>query len=107
VRPVDLVLERAANGRKAGNGWLVSCPIPGHGKGDGDANPSVSLHERSDGTALVNCMAGCETVDVLLGWGLEMRDLFPDNGRGGGGPYTSPETASTRQTLAEREVFSI
>lgn len=29
------------------------------------------------------------------------------NGRGGGGPYTSPETASTRQTLAEREVSSI
>jgi hypothetical protein len=29
------------------------------------------------------------------------------NGRGGGGSYTSSETASTRQPLADREVFSI
>ena len=87
MRPVDFVLERAANARKAGDGWLVSCPLPGHGKGNGDANPSVSLNEAADGTALVNCMAGCETEAVVSGWGLEMRDLFPDDGRGGRGVF--------------------
>ena len=80
MRAVDLVLERAANTRKAGDGWLVSCPLPDHGKGNGDTNPSVSLDEGADGAALVTCRAGCDTEAVLSGWGLHMRDLFPDNG---------------------------
>ncbi len=79
MRPVDLVLERAANVRKAGDGWLVSCPLPKHGKGNGDENPSVSLNEAADGTALIDCKAGCDTEAVVSGWGLQMRDLFPGN----------------------------
>ncbi len=102
MRPVDLVLERAANARKAGDGWLVSCPLPGHGKGNGDANPSVSLNEAADRMALVNCMAGCENEDIVSGWGLEMRDLFPDEDRGGEGSYTPSEIESTRQRSDDR-----
>ena len=79
VRPIDLVLERAAKARKAGKGWLVSCPLPEHGKGNGDANPSVSVDEATDGTALIDCKAGCGTEAVVSGWGLQMRDLFPDD----------------------------
>lgn len=81
MRPVDLVLERAANVRKTGDGWLVSCPLPDHGKGNGDANPSVALDEAADGTVLIDCKAGCDTEAVVSGWGLRMRDLFPDDGR--------------------------
>ncbi len=77
-RPVDLVLERAANTRKVGDGWLVSCPLPNHGKGNGDANPSVALDEAADGTVLIDCKAGCDTEAVVSGWELRMRDLFPD-----------------------------
>lgn len=77
MRPVDLVLERATNVRKARDGWLVSCPMPDHGKGNGDANPSVALDEAADGTALIDCKAGCDTETVVSGWGLSMRDLFP------------------------------
>jgi putative DNA primase/helicase len=65
MRPVELVLERARNSQKAGDGWLVSCPVPGHGKGLGDRDPSVSVTEGNDGRALVNCLAGCETEAVV------------------------------------------
>ena len=61
MMPVDLVLERAKNARKTGSGWLVSCPLPDHGQGRGDRNPSVSVSEGSDNCTLVNCRAGCET----------------------------------------------
>ena len=80
MRPVDKVLERAHNARKAGDGWLVSCPLPDHGKGSGDANPSVKLNEAAGGTALIDCKAGCDTEAVVSGWGLLMQDLFPGNG---------------------------
>jgi hypothetical protein len=98
MRPVDKVLERAESVRKAGAGWLVSCPLPDHGQGRGDRVPSVSVTEGSDNCALVKCQAGCETGDIVAAWGLTMTDLFK---RGdvhwGGGSYTSSENGSTAQ----------
>ncbi len=41
-----------------------------------DRNPSLSIREASDGTLLVKCFAGCETVDVVAALGLSMADLF-------------------------------
>src|SRR5215204_2732029 len=76
MRPVDFVLDRADNPRRAGSGWLVSCPLPDHGQGRGDKNPSVSVTEGDDGRALVNCRAGCQTEDIAAAWGLKMSDLF-------------------------------
>lgn len=97
MRPVDRVLERTEGVRKSGTGWLVSCPLPDHGKGNGDQNPSVCVDERPDGAALVNCMAACETEDVISGWGLRMRDLFLEDGKGGRGSYIPQRNWSTRQ----------
>src|SRR5215211_3889184 len=98
MMPVDLVLERAKNARKTGSGWLVSCPLPDHGQGRGDRNPSVSVSEGSDNRALINCQGGCETEDVVAAWGLTMADLFERrNGHRGGGSYTSRERTSTDQ----------
>src|SRR5215203_2256517 len=82
MRPMDLVLERAGDARKAGEGWLVSCPLPGHGKDRGDRDPSVSVTEGDDGRALVNCLAGCETERIVPAWGLTMANLFEEAGRG-------------------------
>jgi putative DNA primase/helicase len=65
LRPVDKVLERAENARKAGDGWLVSCPVSGHGKGRVDEHPSVSVTEGDDGRALVRCKVGCETETLI------------------------------------------
>ena len=107
-RPVHLVLERADNARRAGGGWLVSCPVAGHGQGRGDVNPSVSVTEGKDGRALVRCKAGCDTESVVSSWGLTMADLFEGrNGHGGGGAYTSSETRSIDQpaTLANYAAY--
>jgi hypothetical protein len=90
---------RAENVLKAGTGWLVSCPLPDHGQGRGDQDPSVSITEGDDGRALVNCLAGCETEAIVEELGLSMADLFESrNGHtGGGGSYTSPKERSTDQ----------
>jgi hypothetical protein len=93
MRPVDLVLKRAGDARKAGDGWLVSCPLPGHGKGRGDRDPSVSVTEGDDGRALVNCLAGCETKRIVPAWGLTMADLFEEGGRGVAYPSGNGATA--------------
>jgi hypothetical protein len=97
-RPVDKVLERVERVREASSGWLVSCPLPDHGQGRGDRNPSVSVTEGSDNCALVHCQAGCETGDIVAAWGLTMADLFEHrNGHRGGESYTPSENGSTDQ----------
>lgn len=85
MRPVDKVLEKAEGIREANSGWLVSCPLPDHGQGRGDKNPSVSVTEGDDGRALVKCNAGCGTEEIVSTWGLSMSDLFenPNGHRGG------------------------
>src|SRR5215203_126123 len=98
MMPVEIVLGRASNARKAGDGWLVSCPCPDHGQGREDKNPSVSVTEGDDGRALVKCHAGCETEAIVIAWGLAMDDLYERrDGHRGGGSYTSSETPSTGQ----------
>jgi hypothetical protein len=47
--PVDVVLGRADNARKVGDGWLMSCPRPDHGQGRGDRNPCVSVTDGDEG----------------------------------------------------------
>lgn len=55
----------ALKGRRNGNGWLVSCPCPNHGKGRGDRFPSLSIADGDDGRLLLRCFAGCQFVDLL------------------------------------------
>jgi hypothetical protein len=86
MRPVDRILERAEKVRKTNSGWLISCPVPGHGKGRGDRDPSVSVGLGREGNFLLKCFAGCDTESVVSALGLEMADLFEhQNGSGGGG----------------------
>jgi hypothetical protein len=100
MRPVDKILEKAEGVYETGSGWLVRCPLPDHGQGRGDRNPSVSVTEGSDSCALVKCQAGCETENILAAWGLTMADLFEHpNGHGGGGSYTPSENGSTDQPV--------
>jgi putative DNA primase/helicase len=63
----------ALKGRRNGNGWLVRCPVPSHGKGRGDRSPSLSVADGDDGKLLATCFAGCtfdEIVDSLHRLGL-------------------------------------
>jgi hypothetical protein len=55
----------ALKGRRNGNGWLVSCPCPNHGKGRGDRSPSLSVSDGDDGRLLLRCFAGCGFLDIL------------------------------------------
>jgi putative DNA primase/helicase len=55
----------ALKGRRNGNGWLVRCPCPNHGKGRGDRFPSLTVADGDDGRLLLRCFAGCDFVDIL------------------------------------------
>ena len=52
-------------GRRNGDGWLVRCPCPNHGKGRGDRFPSLSVADGDSDRLLLRCFAGCEFVDIL------------------------------------------
>jgi hypothetical protein len=94
---LQCVLDRLSGVEPSGNsgGYKARCPIIGHGKGRGDLDPSLHVKESDDGRVLINCRAGCSTVDVVEALGLKMSDLFErrDAGRGGEGAYiTSNES---------------
>lgn len=73
---LDNVLGQLENVRQENGGWRASCPVTGHGKGNGDTNPSLSISEGENGNILLKCRAGCATEEVLQVLGLEMKDLF-------------------------------
>ena len=79
-RPLARVLERFDDVRAVRPGQHVTlCPV------HGDRKPSLHIAEGSDGRVLMNCKAGCSTEMVLKTIGLAWKDLFPQNGTGGGG----------------------
>lgn len=54
---------RALGGIRAGAGYLCRCPVPSHGKGQGDRHPSLSVSDGAHGL-MVHCFAGCSRDDV-------------------------------------------
>ena len=65
------------------NGIAAMAQCPAHD----DNRPSLSLRP-IDGSVLMHCFAGCQTVDVLRAVNLEMRDLYDDRN---GAVYTYPD----------------
>src|SRR5436309_2681253 len=57
-------IARARRGKRHKNGFLISCPVPTHGKGNGDGNPSLLIWDGHT-TVRFKCFAGCDTRDVL------------------------------------------
>lgn len=57
-------IAKALRGQRCGEGFLVRCPVRGHGKGKGDRRPSLVIRD-GDTALLVNCYAGCDRRDVL------------------------------------------
>jgi putative DNA primase/helicase len=74
-------IARTLRGHKHNSGWLVCCPVPAHGNGRGDQNPSLSIRDGDDGKLLAHCFAGCDPLDILDA--LRNRGLLPraENGR--------------------------
>ena len=59
-------LARSTKGAiRNGAGWLIPCPLPSHGRGKGDRNPSLSIADGRDGRLLVTCYAGCDRAEIL------------------------------------------
>lgn len=57
-------IAKALGGHPTDNGWLCHCPVPSHGQGLGDRNPSLWICD-GDERLLAHCYAGCDTKDVL------------------------------------------
>jgi hypothetical protein len=72
----EQIAKALGNAKKIGRGWLASCPLPGHGQGHGDKNPSLSISDGDDGKPLFKCHSGCDQHDVFAA----IRDygLLPD-----------------------------
>jgi putative DNA primase/helicase len=59
-------IAKVLRGKPACGGYLIRCPVPSHGNGMGDRNPSLMIRDGDKpGRVLVHCYAGCEAVDVL------------------------------------------
>lgn len=95
--PIDLILSKLDKVKTAGAGkWKACCPA------HADRDPSLSIREAADGTVLLHCWAGCETRDVLAAVGLELRDLFPCDGK-----RTARKGPSCAAVEFERQVVTI
>lgn len=96
------VLSRFQNVTARGDGWLCSCPAPGHSKGRGDKTPSLRVAVGETGRSLVVCRTGCETKDVLAAVGLSYQDLLPPAGEfeyfraARAAKYVSPDESAAR-----------
>ena len=66
-------IARALHGRRNGDGYLVRCPVPNHGQGRGDRNPSLSIVYTGE-ELLVHCFAGCDSRAVLVALGHQAVD---------------------------------
>ncbi len=83
---IHKILEQLGNVRDSTNGrYTASCPVPDHGKGRGDLNPSLSLKESSAGRIVVKCFAGCDPqslVEAFEALGLKAQDVYVVDGTG-------------------------
>ena len=60
----ETIAKTLGNAKMVNGQWLASCPVPGHGSGNGDKNPSLSITE-SEGKTLFHCHAGCDQREVF------------------------------------------
>lgn len=72
----EQIAKALGNAKRTGQGWLASCPLPTHGQGNGDKNPSLSISDGEDGKPLFKCHSGCEQHDVFEA--IKNYGLLPD-----------------------------
>jgi hypothetical protein len=61
----EQIAKTLGNAKKANGQWVASCPVPSHGKGNGDKNPSLSININDDGKPLFHCHGGCSQEEVF------------------------------------------
>ena len=57
------IAKTLGNAKKVNGQWVASCPVPGHGRGNGDKNPSLSISDGDDGRPIFHCHGG-EPIEV-------------------------------------------
>jgi hypothetical protein len=72
----EQIAKQLGNAKKANGQWVASCPVSGHGKGNGDKNPSLSISINDDGKPLFHCHGGCTQDDVFNT--IKDKRLLPD-----------------------------
>jgi hypothetical protein len=92
MTPIENLLAKLPDTKKAGNGWSASCPA------HDDRRASLSIAQGDDGTALVKCHAGCDTSAILAAVGMKLADLFPP--KAGATPTYNGKPASGGRTFA-------
>ncbi len=69
----ETLLDRLDGVKHTGPGrFMARCPA------HDDRSPSLGVKDCGDGVTVVNCLAGCETEDVLSAVGLTFSDLYPE-----------------------------
>ena len=74
IMDTETIAKALGNAKKVNGSWVASCPVPGHGRGNGDKNPSLSISE-SEGKVLFHCHGGCDQRDVFDS--VRERNLLP------------------------------
>ncbi|HOD81763.1 MAG: hypothetical protein BWX88_03439 [Planctomycetes bacterium ADurb.Bin126] len=70
--PLQTILDRVQRARRTGpRQWQASCPA------HDDRHASLSIGQGDDGRVLIDCKAGCPTLEVLKAMGLKFSDLYP------------------------------
>jgi putative DNA primase/helicase len=87
-------IARALGGKRITDGFICRCPVPGHGKGQGDRNPSLLVKD-GERAPLFRCFAGCDARDVLDV--LRRRGLADE----GAGQHTSAPVPWSRPAVHE------
>lgn len=60
------IAQRRGGFETSAGRWLMPCPVPSHGQGRGDHNPSCSVRDGDKpGRLLLKCFGGCDTFSVL------------------------------------------
>lgn len=97
----DQLIMRINGLREHRRGWTGLCP-----KHD-DQAASLSIGIGDDGRVLLHCFANCRPEEIVKALGLELRDLFPDEGprsQAAPAPHrsaTSPLDEARREVLRE------
>lgn len=72
----EQIAKALGNAKKVNGSWLASCPLPTHGQGNGDKNPSLSITDGPDSKPLFKCHGGCDQHDVFAA--IKDFGLLPD-----------------------------
>lgn len=71
MTPMERILSKLPDAKRAGKGWSARCPA------HEDRRASLSVSEGDNGGVVLHCHAGCEPAAVVGALGLSLADLMP------------------------------